>query len=1096
MDHFAAEQLFGELIDLPVGERMTAFEALGLEASPLRSELLRLLTDAEAADAYFTGAAFAAKVLPQSAMSFPSVEVKGDWVGPYQLVRKLGTGGFGVVWQAEQAKPLRRTVAVKVLKAGMDSDEVLARFDAEKQALSRMDHLHIAKVLDAGITESGRSYFAMELVDGSPITEFCEENSLSTRDRLKLFMDVCAAVNHAHQKGVIHRDLKPSNVLVSRQDSGPVAKVIDFGIAKAIEGDLTDHTLVTRAEQWIGTPIYMSPEQLGMGSADLDTRSDIYALGVILYELITGSPPFDPEMLKRAGHEGMRRIIREEDPPRPSARITTRREAPQGHLAKGDHSTDQALRSIRSELDWIVMKAIEKSKERRYDSAAALADDLGRFLADEPISAKPPSSAYLISKFARRNRGAVRSLLGLSVILVSAVVFSTWQAMRARDAERIAQERLATALEDRNAKNQALEEAESVSRLLAEVFQRPQPGVDGRLVTVLQALDTAVGKLDAELAKQPERQTTLRSVLAETYERLGVFERSLALREKNFETAHETYGPNDPHTRIAVRKVVEVAEAMGDSKSALRYALLENEPLRKANVTPEEIGISMQSLIRAWFGVGDRAKAIAQQREYLEFCIQGSGVDSSQSVNARWELRQYEARRQEVSSESKAQDQPPLEKSDPRNQELDLLLNLEKDFSKQVEIHGPLHLSTIEARMALARELANLGYMMEALIHFQALQTATISVLGPLENRTVAAQELLARAYSRLGRLKDAILVQQSAVSALRERDGGAAESTVDAEDDLAEYLFYSGLQKENNNFRKDLLERRLKLFGENHIYTIGLLVDVGADNPADARKYMENAIRVRREHSGNKARDTAGAIAALARASFAEGRTKEALALYAECAPNMLDDTWLNFECAALQLWTGDEAGFRKTRRHILEYWEGESRDQQSRPEMLDRVMWLSCIADLDDDHQKKTIQKLMEKTIEIRASLTTEAKDRHGISTQKQIHGIAFYRIGRYEEALAALRKCELLTNLEKKTAAGPSYQLSPQMVHFFMAMTHYRMGNQVEAKRLFDLAASTLKTPHPSRENPVVDYIVGGDALARWICYREAKELLMGK
>ena len=1096
MEPPSAEQLFGELIDLSVGERMAAFNALELDDSPLRSELLRLLRDAEAADAYFTGAAFAARVLPASAVAFPSVEVEGDWVGPYQLVRKLGTGGFGVVWQAEQARPLRRTVALKVLKAGMDSAEVLARFDAEKQALARMDHLHIAKVLDAGITESGRSYFAMELVDGSPITEFCEENSLPTRDRLKLFMDVCAAVNHAHQKGVIHRDLKPSNVLVSRQDSGPVAKVIDFGIAKAIEGDLTDLTLLTRAEQWIGTPIYMSPEQLGMGSADLDTRSDIYALGVILYELITGSPPFDPETLKRAGHEEMRRIIREEDPPRPSARITTRRDVPQGHPAKGDHSTDQALRSIRSELDWIVMKAIEKSKERRYDSAAALADDLGRFLADEPISAKPPSSAYLISKFARRNRGAVRSLLGFSVILVSAVVFSAWQAVRARDAERIAQQRLATALADRNAKNQALGEAESVSRLLAEVFQRPQPGVDGRRVTVLEALDTAVKNLDAELAKQPERQATLRSVLAETYERLGIFERSLALREKNFETSLETYGPNDPHTRIALRKVVEGAEAMGDSKSALRYALLENESLRKANAVPDEVAASMQSVIRAWFGMGDRAKAIAQQREYLDFCEKVYGVDSSQSVNAQWELRQYEARIQGVSSESKAQGLPPSEKSDPSHQDLDLLLNLENDFSKQVEIHGPLHLSTIEARMALARKLASLGHTMEALIHFQALQTATMSLLGPLEDHTLAAQKLLAQVYSVLGRLNDAISVQQSVVSALRERDGGAVKSTVEAEDKLDRYLSFSGRHKEHINFGKDLLERRVKLFGENHVNTVLLRVAFGAENAYDTRKNMQNTIRVMRENFGNESRTTAGAISVLARASFAEGRTKEALALYAECAPNMLDDTWLNFECAALQLWTGDNEGFRKTRRHILEHFESEIDDQESRADMFGRAVWLSCIGDLDDDRQKETIQKLLDEAAKIRASLTADAKDRHGIALQNQISGIALYRIGRYEDALVSLRKCMSLIDSEKKASGQMSYQLSHRMVHFFMAMTHYRLGNTVEAKRSFDLGESMIKSPIPSRENPVVDYMVGGDVLAMWICYREAKELLIGK
>jgi tetratricopeptide (TPR) repeat protein len=329
-------------------------------------------------------------------------------------------------------------------------------------------------------------------------------------------------------------------------------------------------------------------------------------------------------------------------------------------------------------------------------------------------------------------------------------------------------------------------------------------------------------------------------------------------------------------------------------------------------------------------------------------------------------------------------------------------------------------------------------------------------------------------------------------VSALRDRDGGASDSTVDAEDKLERYFFYSGLP-ETTDFRKDLLERRIKLFGENHLNTVLLRVNIGADNSADARKNMQNAIRVMRENFGKESRSTAEAIAALARASIAEGRTKEALALYAECAPNMLDDTWLNFECAALQLWTGDKEGFRKIRRHILEYWECRIGQQKSRADMFDRAMWLSSIGDLDDDRQKKTIQNILEGVVQIRAGLTAEAKDRHCIALQNQIHGIALYRLGRYEDALAALEKCESLIHSEKKTSITIDYQLSNSMICFFMAMTHHRLGNKPEAKRLFDLGESMLKSPPPSQENPVVEYFVGGNILAMWISHREAKELL---
>jgi serine/threonine protein kinase/tetratricopeptide (TPR) repeat protein len=367
-------------------------------------------------------------------------ERAGNSIGPYKLLEQLGEGGFGIVFMAEQTHPVRRKVALKILKPGCDTRQVVARFEAERQALAIMDHPNIAKVFDGGTTPSGRPYFVMELVRGAPITEFCDQNHLTPRQRLELFISVCQAVQHAHQKGIIHRDLKPSNIMVSRHDTTPVVKVIDFGIAKALGQELTEKTLFTGLAQMVGTPLYMSPEQAGMSDLDVDTRSDIYSLGVVLYELLTSTTPFDKERFKKAAYDEIRRIIREEEPPRPSTRLN---ELSRVH---GPTQTDNAVRPVapisslasvsalrqtepsrltklvRGELDWIVMKALDKDRNRRYETANGFAMDLQRYLAGEAVQAVPPSTGYRLRKFVRRHRTglAVAGLLFLSAGIVAA----------------------------------------------------------------------------------------------------------------------------------------------------------------------------------------------------------------------------------------------------------------------------------------------------------------------------------------------------------------------------------------------------------------------------------------------------------------------------------------------------------------------------------------------------------------------------------------------------------------------------------------------------------------------------------------------------
>jgi serine/threonine protein kinase/tetratricopeptide (TPR) repeat protein len=357
-------------------------------------------------------------------------EAVGTLIGPYKLLEQIGEGGFGVVYMAEQQRPVRRKVALKVIKPGMDSRQVVARFEAERQALALMEHPNIAGVLDGGTTAWSRPFFVMELVRGVPITDYCDQNRLPPRRRLDLFLSVCRAVQHAHQKGVIHRDLKPSNVLVTLHDGVPVPKLIDFGIAKAIGQQLTDKTLFTGFAQLVGTPLYMSPEQAELSGLDIDTRTDVYALGVLLYELLTGRTPFDEERLRAAGYDEMRRIIREEEPPKPSARVSTLGQAAATVLSHRQCDPRQLSTLLRGELDWIIMKALEKDRTRRYESAAALAADVERYLRDEPVNAGPPSKWYRWRKTARRHRSAIvttaLAIIGLAVTLAAVAGSIGW----------------------------------------------------------------------------------------------------------------------------------------------------------------------------------------------------------------------------------------------------------------------------------------------------------------------------------------------------------------------------------------------------------------------------------------------------------------------------------------------------------------------------------------------------------------------------------------------------------------------------------------------------------------------------------------------
>ncbi|HEY6370072.1 MAG TPA: tetratricopeptide repeat protein [Candidatus Sulfotelmatobacter sp.] len=553
-------------------------------------------------------------------------ETAGAVIGRYHLLQRIGEGGMGEVWQAEQTEPVRRRVALKLIKAGMNTREVIARFESERQALAMMDHPAIAKVLDAGSTPLGAPYFVMEYVAGLPITVYCDNHRLNTRERLELFVRVCEGVQHAHQKAIIHRDLKPSNIIVSEVDGRAMPKIIDFGVAKALTQKLTADTMFTRAGALVGTPEYMSPEQANSSGEDIDTRTDVYSLGIIFYELLAGGPPI--ELRKIALDEFLRRL-REDDAPKPSTKIRTQDKTTSTSVAHKRHTEPLALaKQLRGDLDSIALKALEKDRSRRYGSPSDLAADIARYLKSEPVEAVPPSAAYRARKFAHRYRAALVTVCAFVLVLILAAAVSIWQSVRATKQRDRADAETAVA----KAVNQFLQED-----LLSQASTESQGGAETKPdpdVKVRTLLDRASAQVGKRFANQPLAESAVRRTIGNTYLSLGLYPEAEQHLRRSYELSRDHRGADDLETIDTLQDLSVIVSDQGRNADSLAMAKTVFElKTRKLGPGDPATLLAMQNLGVDYFFVQQYAQAEPLLKKALEIQSRRFGYDNIDTLN-------------------------------------------------------------------------------------------------------------------------------------------------------------------------------------------------------------------------------------------------------------------------------------------------------------------------------------------------------------------------------------------------------------------------------------------------------------------------------
>jgi serine/threonine protein kinase/tetratricopeptide (TPR) repeat protein len=1066
--------IFSAALELDPSQRAAYLEKACADDPALRRHIEALLADYDKALNFLEAAPPGVQAVPSAAQGPASVvtsslaEKEGSRIGRYKLLQQIGEGGCGVVYMAEQEEPVRRRVALKVIKLGMDTKQVIARFEAERQALALMDHPNIAKVLDAGATETGRPYFVMELVRGIKITTFCDENNLSTEERLQLFTQVCHAIQHAHQKGVIHRDIKPSNILVADHDGVPVPKVIDFGVAKATSDQrLTDKTLFTAFEQFVGTPAYMSPEQAKLSGLDIDTRTDIYSLGVLLYELLTGKTPLDQKELLAAGLDEMRRTIREKEPPRPSTRLST---------MLGDELTTTAkhrridppklIHLLRGDLDWIVMKALEKDRARRYETANGLAMDIQRHLDCEPVVARPPSRLYEFQKTVRRHKFGFTAAAALIVVLALGVVASTWQALRASSAERRAQTEA----------QRSSQVAELMKKMLRSVGPSVARGRDRKMM--LEILDETAKGLEHDLTNQPEVIVDVSMTVAGTYYDMGLWDQAVEVSRRSLRLARKLGRENESVARSLISLATSLL-AIAQQHLGMMYAGSVPEAEKTHRLQDRDLVEADQSC----------QEGLAMSRELLG----NENLRVARALNVLAQIRQTQYRlaeaeslqRESLNMYRRLNDEPSVARLTSqlaymfafREDRLADAENLSREaLAIQKKLLGGDDIAIARSLFKLADLLRRQGKYADAETQYRDGLAMWRRMGGGEGFEVASALGFLSEVLTSQGKLEDAETQRRDELELFKKLNGNEGPAVAVAGAYLADLLQRRGKLDEAATQAREVLvlSRKLASSGgarEAVLGPIGVLVGILLEQhkEVEAERVLGDSLRL-----APPGQQTAGVLSVRSAFFARTRRWPEAIADLTKAIELDETDDEAPLMSAVLLLETGDITNYRVRCQKMM----ASFRDS-GEPNTLAQTAE-ACLLGAGEESCSEAARQLAEQAFKL-------GKDSYLKHYYEFVKGLAEYRAGRFASAIEWVGKSAGQQNLTagRKTDAE---------AYLIQAMAQHQLKRAEESRAALAKGEEMVNSKLLKLENATLDEY-WFDWLVAHILLREAQALIEG-